>query len=88
MQFSVQDCYPPHSCSRSLGLITKYFPVLGANSVKASWDAVTTKSGFQVRYQLFDSKLTSLDLKGKEHKNLNGFCLKLFGKLDIFMQTA
>ena len=28
------------------------------------------------------------NLKGKEHKNTNGFCLKLFGKLHILMQTA
>ena len=27
-------------------------------------------------------------LKGKEHKNINGFCLKVFGKLHIFMQTT
>ena len=27
-------------------------------------------------------------LKGKEHKNINGFCLKVFGKLHILMQTA
>ena len=29
---------------------------MGPDSVKASWDPITTKSGFQVRYQLFDSK--------------------------------
>ena len=27
-------------------------------------------------------------LKGKEHNNINGFCLKVFEKLDILMQTA
>ena len=27
------------------------------------------------------------NLKGKEHKNSNRFCLKVFGKLHIFMQT-
>lgn len=29
--------------------------VIGHNSIKASWEAVPTKSGFTVRYQLFDS---------------------------------
>ena len=26
--------------------------------------------------------------KGKEYKTLNGFCLKVFGKVKIWMQTA
>jgi hypothetical protein len=26
------------------------------NMVKATWDPIVTKSGFQVRYQLFDGK--------------------------------
>ena len=33
-----------------------YSTVMGPDTVKASWDPITTKSGFQVRYQLFDSK--------------------------------
>ena len=30
----------------------------------------------------------NLTLKGKEHKNTNGFCLNVFEKLHILMQTA
>lgn len=34
--------------------IPSVFSVIGHNSIKASWEAVPTKSGFTVRYQLFD----------------------------------
>ena len=30
----------------------------------------------------------SVSFKGKGTQNINGFCLKVFGKLHIFMQTA
>ncbi|KAL4219247.1 hypothetical protein ACF0H5_021829 [Mactra antiquata] len=31
-----------------------YISVVSANTLKATWDPIVTKSGFQVRYQLFD----------------------------------
>ena len=34
------------------------------------------------------SLYTKVQLKEKEHKNTNGFCLKVFGKLHISTQTA
>ena len=54
-------CYsvlPLHVPTVNVGqsLILSLFLVIGHNSIKASWEEVPTKSGFTVRYQLFDCK--------------------------------
>ncbi|XP_048773172.1 uncharacterized protein LOC125678626 isoform X3 [Ostrea edulis] len=40
--------------------------VLGHNSMKASWEEVPTKSGFTVRYQLFDGSANKCVYTGKD----------------------
>ena len=38
--------------------------------------------------EIFVFKANKLQLKEKERKNTNAFCLKVLGKLHILMQTA
>lgn len=64
-----------HNLNLKKNLITIYVPffmtdvlvsvvsVVSPNTVKATWEPIVTKSGFQVRYQLFDGKLLKLFTK-------------------------
>jgi len=36
----------------------RFISVCGSNMVRCSWDPISTKSGFSVRYQIFDGEFS------------------------------
>ena len=49
---------------------------------------ISLRVSFEKAGIIYHAKISVLNLKGKEHKNTNELCLKVFEKLHILTQTA